>query len=106
MAAFSEKDHARILACLTEDVEWVIPPEFHGHGKAAFEKEIDNENFTGKPDIKETRMVEENDVVVVEGSVKAQFKAGGFINILFCDVFEMKDGKIKKLTSYLVPLKQ
>jgi ketosteroid isomerase-like protein len=103
---FNKSDHAQILSCLTDDVEWLMPGTFHLTGKAAFDREIENDAFTGKPVVTITRMVEENDVVVAEGTVRAAWKAGGFLNAVYCDAFEMQDGKIKRLISYLVDLKQ
>jgi ketosteroid isomerase-like protein len=50
-------------------------------------------------------MVEENDVVIAEGAVRVERRDGGFLNAVFCDVFAMKNAKIKRLTSYLVELK-
>ncbi|MEX2222983.1 MAG: hypothetical protein WEG40_14420 [Candidatus Rokuibacteriota bacterium] len=50
-------------------------------------------------------MVEENDVVVAEGQVRAQRKDGGLLNAVFCDVFAMTNAKIRRLTSYLVEVK-
>jgi ketosteroid isomerase-like protein len=105
MEGFRQSDHARILACLTDDVEWIIPGWVHLHGKEAFDKEIENEAFLGRPQITTTRVVEEDDVVVAEGKVRAERRAGGFLDLLFCDVFVMKGGKIQRLTSYLVELK-
>lgn len=102
---FNQGNHARILSCLTEDVEWLMPGAFHLHGKQAFDQEIENEAFTGRPVVKITRMMEENDVVVAEGTVRAARKQGGFLNAVFCDVFEMEDARIKRLVSYLVALK-
>ena len=106
MEAFTKSDHAAILSCLTEDVEWVIPGAFHRTGKAAFDKEIENEAFVGSPTIKVTRLVEENDIVVAEGSVRSARKDGGVLKAVFCDVFEMQDAKIKRLTSYLMETKE
>jgi ketosteroid isomerase-like protein len=102
MESFRQSDHDAILACLTDDVEWVMPAVYHHVGKAAFDKEIENDAFTGKPDITVARMIEENDVVVAEGSVRAAFRDGGMLEAVFCDVFEMQDGKIRKLISYLM----
>jgi ketosteroid isomerase-like protein len=104
MEAFDRHDHAAVLACLTDDVEWVIPGHVHLHGKAEFDGEIENDAFTGRPTIHVTRLTEEDDVVVAEGTVSAAFRAGGMLNAVFCDVFEMRDGKIRKLISYVVPL--
>jgi ketosteroid isomerase-like protein len=106
MDAFARSDHAAILSCLTDDVEWVIPGLFHKTGKAAFDKEIENEAFVGRPTITMTRMTEENDVVVAEGRVRSARKDGGVLNVVFCDVFEMRDGKVKRLTSYLMEIKE
>jgi ketosteroid isomerase-like protein len=105
MAGFRASDHAQILSCLTEDVEWEITGAFHSRGKAAFDKEIENDAFVGRPDIVVTRMIEEADVVVAEGSVRTQKRDGGALSLRFCDVFVMEAGKIRRLTSYLTDFK-
>jgi ketosteroid isomerase-like protein len=101
MAGFRATDHALILSCLTDDVEWEIPGMFHSRGKAAFDREIENDAFVGHPDIVVTRMIEEDNVVVAEGSVRTHKREGGELRLRFCDVFLMEAGKIKRLTSYL-----
>lgn len=105
MEAFTRSDHTEILLCLTEDVEWVMPGAFHLVGKSAFDKEIENDAFVGSPAIKVTRMTEEHGVVVAEGRVRSSRKDGGLLNAVFCDVFEMQDAKIRRLTSYLMEVK-
>jgi|SRR5690606_34436338 len=97
---FNEGDHQKILECLTDDVVWIMPGFINLRGKEAFDKEIENDAFTGKPEIKLLRMIEENDVVIAEGTVKAHFKNGNLLNAVFCDVFEMQNSKIKKLSTY------
>jgi len=82
-------------------VEWEIP----GAGKAAFGKEIGNDAFVGHPDIVVTRMIEEHDIVVAEGSVRTHQRDGAEVRLRFCDVFVMEAGKIKHLTSYLTDFK-
>ena len=105
LAGFRVSDHAEILSCLTDDVEWEIPGTFHSRWKAAFDKEIENEAFVGRPDIAVSRLIEEGDVVVAEGTVRAQKRDGGALNLRFCDVFVLQAGKIKRLTSYLMEIK-
>ena len=105
MAGFRVSDHEQILSCLTDDVEWEIPGIFQTNGKAPFDKEIENEAFVGRPDIAVSRLIEEGDVVVAEGSVRAQKWDGGTLSLRFCDVFVMQAGKIKRLTSYLMEIK-
>ena len=101
---FMKGDHALVLSCLTDDVEWEIPGLFHIAGKEAFDKEIENDAFVGHPTIETTRMTEENGVVVAEGAVRSERKDGGFLVARFCDVFIMQDGRIQKLISYLMPI--
>ena len=106
MEGFNASDHEKILSCLTYDVVWVMPGFFHLTGKAAFDKEIENDAFEGKPVITTTRMVEEDDIVVAEGTVQANMKNGGLLDAVFCDVFHFRDGKIKQLTSYVMDKKE
>ena len=105
MDGFNKSDHMQILSCLTDDVEWILPGVFHLKGKDAFDKEIENPSFDGKPFIVITRMIEENNIVIAEGTVRAKKKDAEFINLVFCDVFEMKDNLIKRLISYLMEVK-
>jgi uncharacterized protein len=102
MEGFRRSDHAQILSCLTDDVEWEIPGAFHARGKQAFDRHIEHEDFVGSPAITVTRLSEDNDVVVAEGSVRTERKDGAVLSLAFCDVFEMKGGRIRKLTSYLM----
>ncbi len=99
---FRESDHAKILDCLTDDVTWEMPGLFLRTGKEAFAAEIENEGFVGSPQIAIAGMVEENDVVVAEGTVAHERATGPPLTAGFCDVFRMERGKIKHLTSYLV----
>ncbi len=97
---FIGSDHEKILALLTDDISWDMPGFFHLKGKEAFDKEIENDNFEGSPTIEIIRMVEENNIVIAEGSVKCKFKNGDLLDALFCDVFHFENGKIKQLTTY------
>jgi ketosteroid isomerase-like protein len=105
MDAFGKTDHKEVLSCLTDDVEWVVPGVFHRAGKEAFDKEIENDAFVGSPTITLTRMTEEQDVVVAEGTVRSARRDGGVLNAVFCDVFVLRDAKIKHVTSYLMEVK-
>jgi ketosteroid isomerase-like protein len=102
---FNRTDHAAILSCLAETVEWEIPGVFHAVGKDAFDKQIENEAFIGSPAITVTRMTEEDDVIVAEGRVRCARKDGGMLNAMFCDVFELQHAKITHVTSYLMEIR-
>jgi ketosteroid isomerase-like protein len=104
MEGFRRGNHQMILECLTDDVVWKMPGVYIHRGKAEFDMEIENENFVGSPTIQVKRLIEEHDNVVAEGAVQGKMKNGNALDAVFCDVFEMRDGKIKCLTSYLMTL--
>jgi uncharacterized protein len=105
MEGFRNTDRPLLLSCLTDDVEWELPGFYHARGKEEFNAHIVDEGFTGRPVITVTRMIEGNDVVVAEGAVRAQRSDGATLNLVFCDVFEMRETKIRKLISYLMEVK-
>lgn len=45
-------------------------------------------------------MTEENNVVVAEGTVRVHKKEDKILTVQFCDIFELENGKIKRLSSY------
>ncbi|MCZ4242834.1 nuclear transport factor 2 family protein [Pedobacter punctiformis] len=104
MEGFNATDHSKILSCLTDDVVWELPGVYLKTGKEAFDQEIENDDFIGPPEITVSRLTEENDIVIAEGAVKTKRKDGEGLNLVFCDVFEMENGLIKKLTSYLMTI--
>lgn len=102
---FNALDHAQILSCLTDDVVWEMPGIFRHVGKDAFDKEIENPAFEGRPVITINRMTEENDVVILEGDVVTKPKGAEPVTLTFCDVFEMRGGKIHKLIGFIAERK-
>jgi ketosteroid isomerase-like protein len=98
---FNKSDHEQILSCLTDDIVWEMPGVFRLEGKKAFDGEIENPAFEGKPLVTVSRMTEENDVVIAEGIVRGNKKGGETFRASFCDVFEMRDTKIKRLIGYI-----
>jgi ketosteroid isomerase-like protein len=104
MEGFRRNDHAGILACLTDDVEWVVPGAFHVQGKDAFDREIEGPSFVRPPRIEVTRILEVDDVVFAEGFVDTERGDGTSLKLAMCDVFDMEGGKIRRLTSYLMAI--
>lgn len=101
---FRTGNHDEVLTCLTDDVEWELPGAFHIKGKPAFDQHIEDEAFVGRPTITITRLTEEDDVVVAEGTVQSERRDGGVLHARFCDVFEMQGEKIRKLITYIMQL--
>jgi ketosteroid isomerase-like protein len=101
---FRSGDHPRVLATLTDDVEWVI----HGHrttrGKTEFDGEIENPGFTGSPVLEVHRTFVDGPVVVTTGEGRGVSVEHGPFRFAFNDLFTFRDGLIAKVDSYVVPL--
>jgi hypothetical protein len=102
-AAFTQADPAGILELLAEDVVWEIPLTQLGSGHAVGKDAFVAEALKAPPGTVATitRLVEENDIVVAEGTVTTRTPDGAPFTLLFCDLFHLRDGKIARLTSYL-----
>ncbi len=107
MNGFRSLDREVILSCLTDDVEWILPGAFHIRGKKAFASHIVDEGFANvPPSIEVDRVIESGDLVVVEGQVRAPRADGTFIDLVFCDLFDMREGRIRRLVSYLMEVRK
>jgi ketosteroid isomerase-like protein len=102
---FRRSDHEQILACLTDDVAWDLPGYTHLTGKDAFDQEIENDEFVGSPTLTVNRVIEEADTVVAIGNGETTHRSGHLHRFVFCDVFTFAGDKIRRVESYLVPLK-
>lgn len=99
---FRRGDHGMILGCLTEDVVWVLHGYTELRGKEAFDREIDNPAFEGRPSLTIERLVEEGDCVVAFGRGRAAFKGGRILDFVFADAFIFDGPGICRLETYQV----
>jgi ketosteroid isomerase-like protein len=100
LEGFRRTDHAAILACLTEDVVWVL----HGYrtlrGKAAFDGEIENAAAVGPPEVHLDRLIEEGDTVVAVDTGAMTLKAAGRVAFVFAEVFTFTGDRISRLETF------
>ena len=95
-------------ALMTDDVEWVewvdgVPPTGSvNRGKAAVLGNPGDDTLRNEI----TRMTEEGNVVVVEGICHVTKKDGCSLKVRFCNIFELKDGKVKRQDSFGALLKE
>ena len=101
---FRRSNHETILACLTDDVVWDLPGFKHLEGKEAFDGEIENDAFVGRPTLVVDRLVEEANTVVAIGRGEATLKTGVVHRFVYCDVFTFSGPLINRVESNLVPL--
>lgn len=94
--------HADLAAFLTNDVEWIewadgVPASgARKHGQPAFIQNFGDDELRATP----TRITEENNVVVVEGTIHVRKKDGTLFTVQSCNIFELVNGKIKRLSSF------
>lgn len=104
---FSRGDKEGVLSLVTNDIEWTEIIDGVDLSKATHKgKEAYIQNMTEPPggwplQMETLRMTEENNVVVVEGIVRVPMEDGKFINIRNCNIYELENSKVKRLTSFL-----
>lgn len=103
---FNRSDHAQILSCLTDDIQWTVFGAYRLNGKEAYDNEIENPAFTGSPTITITQMVEENDVVMAEMTLEVQRVNGELMRAATGEVFVMRHARIKERRAYVVELNE
>jgi ketosteroid isomerase-like protein len=101
---FRRSDHAAILACLADDIEWVL----HGYrtlqGKEAFDGEIENGTAVGSPTLGLDRLIEEGDTVVAVGNGEMTLKEAGRVPFVFTEVFTFSGDKVSRLETFHINL--
>jgi ketosteroid isomerase-like protein len=104
---FRKNDHAQILSCLTDDIEWTVYGAFHLTGKDAYDKAIDGApHFIDPPELEVVRMIEQGDVVMAELLGTARRAEGGEMRMSMAEVFVMRAGKIAERRAWVIPLNE
>lgn len=104
---FRKNDHAQILSCLTDDIQWTVYGAFQLTGKDAYDKAIDGApHFIDPPELQVVRMIEQDNVVMAELTGVAKRAAGGEMRMSMAEVFVMRDGKIAERRAWVIPLNE
>lgn len=105
--AFDKNDVELILSHLADDIEWNIVGEQVFSGK----KNI-ADFFNAHPDMKmlsstKDHFVIAGNTVAVDGQVQCEEGGTGVIHDMFyCDIYDLEDGKVRKMTSYCINKKK
>jgi ketosteroid isomerase-like protein len=96
------------MDALANDARWTVigssPWSRTYEGKRAITDELMRplfHQFANQYKARAIRIVAEDDVVVVEARGEATTKSGKPYNQTYCYVFQLTDGKVRKLTEYL-----
>jgi ketosteroid isomerase-like protein len=103
---FRKNDHAQILSCLTDDIEWTVFGAFHLTGKEAYDQAIDGPDFVGPPRLEVVRTVEQDNVVMAELYGEAPRPDGSVLRMSMAEVFVMRDGRIAERRAWVIPLQE
>ncbi|WP_198345835.1 nuclear transport factor 2 family protein [Nocardiopsis gilva] len=103
---FRKNDHAQILSCLTDDIEWTVFGAFRLKGKEAYAAAIEGPGFVGPPQLEVVRMVEQGDVVMAELTGSVRRDTGEVMRMSMAEVFVMRDGKISERRAWVIELKE
>lgn len=93
---------AKTAELLTDDFEWIewadgVPPGgARTRGRAAFVQNFGDDALQN--DVK--RVIEEGNVVVVEGIAHVAKKDCRKFDVQYCNIFELEDRKVKRKSSY------
>ena len=101
---FRTSDHEQILSCLTDDIEWTLFGGFHLTGKAAYDAEIENPAFSGRPVLDVVRLVEQDDVIMGELVGEVHRATGELMRLAMAETWVMRDGLICERRTYIVEL--
>ncbi len=98
-------EYARLLADDVELIDWDPGVPASGavtRGRAAYVQNRGNREFQSQI----VRLTEEGNVVVVEGFARGSKKGGGPWTVRFCDIYELENGKIKRVSTHGVDVKE
>lgn len=101
--AFDRNDTAAILSYMTDDVTWTVVGHESINGKESMKKAFEDPSMKILESTKENIIVAGN-AGAVNGVVKCECE-GKITNINYCDIYELENGKIKKMTSYCIDKK-
>jgi ketosteroid isomerase-like protein len=90
-----------MLTLFTEEVErWEVGSPKRTRGKIEFENEVLPGPEVARLGMQVDKVIEEGDTVVAEGLAQISKKDGSTIKVQFCDIFEFRGEKIRRITAY------
>ena len=92
-------EYARLLSDDVELIEWAPGVPSGGARTLGKEAYVKNRGARGY-ETHLSRLTEEGDVVVAEGTARGAKPGGGYWRVQFCDVFEIREGKVKRISTY------
>lgn len=102
-AAVRAGDNEGFLAFCTEDVVWATVGGDTLHGKAAVRAWMATD-YSTPPEFTVDRLVADGENVVALGHIVARDGQGRRVRNAYCDVWQVRDGKLAALQAYVIPV--
>lgn len=105
VAAFDMSDAEGILQYMADDVQWYMLAERKVFDKAAMSK-LFAENPVEITYITKENFIVDGNAVSVNGDVTCKdLNTGIEYKMHYCDIYELENGKVKKMTTYSIERK-
>ncbi len=103
--AFDKNDTKTVLDMMTDDIEWTMIGDRTITGKVAM-----REWFSKTEDMKmaystKNNIIIEERLAAVNGEVSCKGKDGITFHMYYCDIYELENDQVKKMTSYIIDKK-
>jgi len=106
LEGFCERNPDKVLPYVSDDISWDINNHHVAVNKEECAKQVVDPDSAGKPVIKINNMIEENDLVAVQGECECEMKEVGLIQVNFFDLYRFENGKVKEMRAYVIEKKK
>lgn len=106
--AFANGDTAGIMNSITDDITWEMVGNFRIEGKEEFQKAMAEMENIETLEMKVNQVITHGKLAATDGNMRIREASGEEKAFGFCDIYEFnggKNAKIRKMISYVVPLK-
>lgn len=100
-AAIVQGDYEGFLAFCTEDTQWTFVGDQTLNGKEAV-REWMATAYTEPPEFTVTNMIAEGDFVIATGSIVIKDEEGEAVTSSYCDVWQVREGKLAGLRAFVI----
>ncbi len=100
--AFEENNVEGILEQLTDDAEWHMLNDQTIKGKDAWRTFFGQHPEMTMVSSTTNHIIIDGDQAAVDGEVKCKDKDGNLFDMYYCDLYELRDAKVKKMVTYSI----
>jgi uncharacterized protein len=100
-AAVTAGDYEGFLSCCTEDTQWNFIGEQVLIGKEAVRRYM-LETYIEPPKFEVSKLISEDNFVIALGKISLEDEQGASTIYDYCDVWQLREGKLHELKAYVI----